>query len=296
MVGRRQFLCLVFGVIAVSANSSASAENELLRVMTFNLRYATAADGANSWEQRKEILLETIRTFGPDLLGTQEMLALQGDYLVENLKGYKLVGVGRDDGQRKGEFSAVLYSTDRFEQLDSGTFWLSETPEKIGSKSWDSSLPRIATWVRLRDRRQNGKELCYLNTHWDHRGNQARVESGKIIRAWLAGHAAHAPAIVTGDLNVTDDHPGYLALVAADGPPPLLHDVFRQVHPTAGAEEATFHNFGGNRKGRRIDFILATPELKGIEAAIDHTNRDGRYPSDHYPVTAVLKIEAPASK
>jgi endonuclease/exonuclease/phosphatase family metal-dependent hydrolase len=109
----------------------------------------------------------------------------------------------------------------------------------------------------------------------------------------LAG--AGVPAIVTGDLNVTDDHPGYEALVTADGPQ-QLHDVFRQVYPTAGPEEATCHNFSGGRKGRRIDFILTTPELKGIEAAIDHTNDEGRYPSDHYPVTAVLKVEPPAGK
>jgi endonuclease/exonuclease/phosphatase family metal-dependent hydrolase len=290
MASWRQFGCLVLAVLVLPAGRSAAAEKALLRVMTFNLRYATAADGANSWKHRKEILLETIRQFGPHLLGTQEMLALQGDYLTENLPGYKLVGVGRDDGQRQGEFSAILFQQERFELVDSGTFWLSETPDKVGSKSWDSSLPRIATWVRLRDRNNEGREMCYLNTHWDHRGNQARVESGKIIRGWLAQHAAQVPAVVTGDLNVTDDHPGYRALVAADGPPPLLHDVFRQAHPAAGPDEATFHNFAGSRKGRRIDFILATPELMAVDAAIDHTNRDGRYPSDHYPVTAVLRM------
>lgn len=296
MLERRRFLRVAVLAALLFAGTSAQAAEPLLRVMTFNLRYATASDGDNSWKNRKEILLETIRQFGPDLLGTQETLAVQADYLTENLPGYKLVGVGRDDGKRAGEFSAILYKADRFEAIDSGTFWLSETPDKIGSKSWDSSLPRIATWVRLRDRTSEGRELCYLNTHWDHIGNQARVESGKIIRAWLARHAAGLPAIVTGDLNVTDDHPGYLALVSSDAPAPALHDIFRQVHPTAGPEEATFHNFGGNRKGRRIDFILASPELKGVEAAIDYTNRDGRYPSDHYPVTAVLQIERPAGK
>jgi endonuclease/exonuclease/phosphatase family metal-dependent hydrolase len=271
------------------AASAAAAESDL-RVMTFNLRYATAADGANAWDKRKEILLGTIQAFHPDLLGTQEMLAMQGDYLTEHLPGYKLVGVGRDDGKRKGEFSAILYRADRFELVDSGTFWLSETPTVVGSKSWDSSLPRIATWVRLRDRQNSNRPLCYLNTHWDHRGNQARVESGKIIRRWMAEHADGAPAIVTGDLNVHDDHPGFRTLVDPSGPTPLLHDVYRQVHPAADPNEASFHNFSGKTAGQRIDFILATPELKGIEATIDHTNRDGRYPSDHFPITAVLAL------
>lgn len=290
---RLQGVVLMLLALTVGVAAAAQAEEPPLRVMTFNVRYGNAADGADSWEHRKEILLQTIRAFDPDLLGTQELIAMQGDYLTQNLPGYKLVGVGRDDGQRKGEFSAILLRTERFDVLDSGTFWLSETPDKVGSKSWDSSLPRIATWVRLRDRKASGAELVYLNTHWDHRGNQARVESGRIIRDWLASHAAGAPAIVTGDLNVTDDHAGYHALVASPRPPALF-DVYRQVHPQAGPDEATFHGFKGGQRGRRIDFILATAGVKTVEAAIDRTSRDGRYPSDHYPVTAVLSIERTA--
>ena len=129
-----------------------SAAEPLLRVMTFNLRFATAADGENSWAGRKDILLEAIRKFDPDLLGTQETLASQADFLVESLPGNSLVGVGREDGKRQGEFSALMFKKARFDLIDSGTFWLSETPDKVGSKSWDSSLPRIATWVRLRDK------------------------------------------------------------------------------------------------------------------------------------------------
>jgi endonuclease/exonuclease/phosphatase family metal-dependent hydrolase len=217
-------------------------------------------------------------------------LADQADFLSEQLPDYTLVGVGRDDGQRRGEFSALMFRTKRFELVESGTFWLSETPDKPGSKSWDSSLPRIATWVKLRDRENNQRELCYLNTHWDHQGRQARIESGKIIRAWLNEHGANQSAIVTGDLNVQEDHPGIQSLLAADGRP-VLKDVFRTVHATAGQEEATFHGFSGKTGGRRIDFIFASPDLVPTEAAVDHTNRDGRYPSDHYPVTAVLQLK-----
>lgn len=275
--------------ISLSLTTLASAADAPLRVMSFNLRYATAADGDNAWEKRKDVLLETIVAFKPDLLGTQETLALQADFLTEHLKDYKLVGVGRDDGKRKGEFSALLYKTSRFEAVDSGTFWLSETPGVPGSKSWDSSLPRIATWVKLRDHQNGNLEFLYLNTHWDHRGNQARVESGKLIRKWLAEHAAGLPAIVTGDLNVNDTHAGFLALTATGDGPVHLTDSYRQVHPETKPDEASFHNFSGNQAGRRIDFVLITPEWIATEAAIDHTNREGRYPSDHYPVTAVLK-------
>jgi endonuclease/exonuclease/phosphatase family metal-dependent hydrolase len=284
---------LLLGMFLIATR--ASAADVLLRVMTFNLRYATAADGENSWPNRKDVLLEAIRTFDPDLLGTQETLALQADFLVEKLPGSTLVGVGRDDGKRQGEFSALLFKKARFDLIDSGTFWLSETPEKIGSKSWDSSLPRIATWVRLRDKSDGGREICYLNTHWDHRGNQARVESAKIIRRWISEHAPDSLAIVTGDLNITEDHEGYRTL-ASTSDAPRLRDVFRLLHPQQGPEEATFHNFSGKRGGRRIDFIFASPEATPLEVGIDYTNRDGHYPSDHYPVTAVLRVDKPATQ
>lgn len=279
------------GIVLVAALSlggvrSVGAE-EVVRVMTFNIRYGSANDGQNSWDARKELLLATIRNFDPDLLGTQEVLAMQVDFLKEHLHDYTLLGVGRDDGRRAGEFSAVLFKTERFEPVESGTFWLSETPDVPGSKSWDSSLPRIATWVKLRDRAADGRELCFLNTHWDHRGRQARVESGKMIRRWLDENVRRMSAIMTGDLNVTDSHKGFGALVATDGKPQLL-DVYRQVHPEVQVEESTAHGFSGRRRGRRIDFILATPDWKATQATIDHTNQDGRYPSDHYPVTAVL--------
>jgi len=283
-------LSLLLLVVAALAPASVQAAAPETRVMTFNLRYATAPDGENAWEKRKELLADTIREFHPDLLGTQEVLALQADYVVEHIKGYTLVGVGRDDGKRGGEFSSIFYKSSRYEPIDSGTFWLSETPDKPGSKSWDSSLPRIATWVKLRDRDNGNREICFLNTHWDHRGNQARIESAKMIRKWVADHAAGTPTIVTGDLNVNPDHPGYRTLTGTEGSGPVLRDAYRLVHPEPVADEATFNGFNGTRRGKRIDFILCTSEWTPREAAINYANKDGRYPSDHYPVTAVLEL------
>ncbi len=193
-------------------------------------------DGDNSWLHRAEPLVETITKFDPDLLGTQEVLAVQADFLTKKLADYTLVGVGRDDGQRRGEFSPVMFKKSRFELVDSGTFWLSETPETAGSKSWDSSLPRIATWAILLDRQATkrnvaGGEICYLNTHWDHRGQQARVESAKLIRHWLDEHAGKRPVIVTGDLNVDDENEAFATLVARQAGEIQLVDIYRQVHP-----------------------------------------------------------------
>ena len=270
------------------AAAPAAAENPTLRVMTFNIRYGTANDRDNAWDRRKELLVETIRRFDPDLLGTQEVLALQADYLGQQLPGYTLLGVGRDDGKRRGEFSAVLYKTERFEPLARGTFWLSETPDVPGSKSWDASLPRIATWAKLRDRAAGDRELCFLNTHWDHIGNRARTESGSIIRHWLDEHARGLPTIVTGDFNVHEDHAG-LAAILAEGSDPMLGDVYRLLHAEPQGDEATAHGFSGRTRGRRIDFILTSPAFTPEAATIDHTERAGHYPSDHYPVSAVLR-------
>ena len=286
-------LCIV--VVALWAAASMAAEAPL-KVMSFNIRYATAPDGENSWNKRKELLLSVIRKFDPDLLGTQETLATQADYLTANLSDHTLVGVGREDGKRGGEFSALMFRTSRFALVDSGTFWLSETPERPGSKSWDSALPRIVSWARLKDRSDGNREFLYLNTHWDHRGNQARIESGKLIRGWLAEHAGKKPIILTGDFNVNDDHEGYQTLVSESASGPRLVDAYRLVHPKARPEESTFGNFTGNRRGKRIDFILTTPDFTASAATIVHTNDNGRYPSDHYPVTAVLTLQRKSDK
>lgn len=263
--------------------------DDSLRVMTFNVRNSGADDGENSWPHRRDYLIEVIREFSPDLLGTQEVLPDQVDFLAARLDDYTLVGVGRDDGKRRGEFSAALFKKGRFEALDSGTFWLSETPEVPGSKSWDSALPRIVTWVRLRDRESPARELLWLNTHWDHRGRQARIESGKIIRRWIDQHAGNAVVLVTGDLNVNEDHAGVQAMLAEEGVPRLA-DLYRQAHPDAQPEESTFGGFRGTTTGKRIDFILGSAELRVTDADIVRASRDGRYPSDHYPVTAVVKL------
>src|SRR4051794_4672946 len=161
-------LALISATISLSAGQAPAVEYEVIRVMTFNIRYGTADDGANHWDKRKEFLIETIKTFGPDLLGTQETLGFQRDYLAEHLPGHGVLGVGRDDGKEKGEMMALYYKKDRFTKLDEGHFWLSESPQTAGSKSWDSSLPRMATWVKLKDRKNEPTPpILFLNTHFD---------------------------------------------------------------------------------------------------------------------------------
>ena len=262
-----------------------------IRVMSFNIRYGTAADGDNHWDRRREFVVETIRAFDPDLLGTQETLGFQRDYLREQLPGYAAIGVGRNDGREEGEMMALYYREERFEPIEQGHFWLSETPEVIGSKSWDSSLPRMVTWVRLRDRRQpDAPPITFFNTHFDHVGTTARLESARLLRTRIATAAQSGPVIVTGDFNAGEPSPPYEALFGPLGeePSPVV-DAYRAAHPERSRNEGTFSGFVENgTSGPRIDWIGVTRDWIVQEAAIDRTAREGRTPSDHFPVTATL--------
>ncbi|MHC5541933.1 endonuclease/exonuclease/phosphatase family protein [Singulisphaera rosea] len=262
-----------------------SVEQSDVRVMSFNIRYGTADDGENAWDKRKTFLVETIKTFDPDLLGTQETLAGQRDYLVAGLKGYGVVAVGRDDGKDAGEMAAIFYRESRFEKVDGGHFWLSETPEIPGSKSWDSSLTRMVTWVKLRDKSApDAAPIVYFNTHFDHRGHRARLESARLIRRKIADLEKGARVILTGDFNTGEGTPPHQAIFVEG-----LRDTYRVAHPTKARGEGTFQDFkAGSTSGARMDWIGCSKEWTVKDAAIDHTSRDGRVPSDHYPVTAVL--------
>jgi len=259
------------------------------RVMSFNVRYASAQDGENAWPMRTELFFDTIAAFAPDLIGFQEVIAVQHDALTSRMPDYGFSGVARDDGQRQGEWSCIAYRKARFTLVESGNFWLSETPEVPGSKSWDAGLTRICSWVRLRET-ATGKEFFFANTHFDNKGVVARQEASRLISTRLPQIAANLPALLTGDFNITEDNPAYAILVRPTTPGAIRWiDSFREVHPTRGPDEATGHSFKGRTQGSRIDFIFHTDQFIASESAIDRTARDGRYPSDHFPVTAVLR-------
>ena len=260
-----------------------------LRVMSFNVRLGVAKDGPNAWDLRKDLVVETVKRFDPDLLGTQETWPFQAAFLKKGLPGHAYYGVGRQVDPTTGEQCGLMYRKDRFEQLEKGTFWLSKTPSKPGSKSWDSSLPRIASWVRLRDKRDRGRELVLINTHFDHRGRQAREEAAKIIRRRVTELGSEARVVVTGDFNAAEGSAPYRALLAPDGSVAVLLDSYRKAHPKRREGEGTFSAWNGRRSGGRIDWVLHTSHYRTISASIDRSNDSGRYPSDHYPVTAVLK-------
>lgn len=288
-------------VMCLTNLETALAQNETqqtkvatgVKVMSFNIRNSGAKDGENHWKKRSYLVAETIKMFDPDLLGVQEVLQLQAEFLQEILPDYGFHGVGRNDGMTKGEYVPVLYKKDRFEMTGSGHFWLSDTPEIVGTKSWDSSLPRMVSWVQLSDLRNNDAKLVFLNTHFDHRGRTARLESARLIRKRAEEIMGKGiPFIITGDFNTTEDKQPYAELISGSkGNKIPIIDSFRQANPNRSPNESTSSRWVGQREGTRIDWILHSQEFTTLQSVINYTHEGERYPSDHFPVQAILRIK-----
>jgi len=260
-----------------------------VRVMSFNCRVSTLFDLQNTWGIRKNLLATTVEHFNPDLLGTQECLASQSDYLRERLSDYEFVGVGRNDGKRRGEMCGVYFKRDKFTQLDSGHFWLSESPSKPGSKGWGAIFPRMVTWVKLQPK-DGGQTFVWFNTHLDAFSSRARENGAKLLRQRMASIAGGMPVVVTGDFNADAGSAPYrLMLGSAKSAVARLTDTFRAMNPTPAKDDGTRHGFIGGRGGPRIDWILASDAFHTIDAGIDRTKGGLSYPSDHFAVTAVLR-------
>lgn len=267
-----------------------------LRVVSYNIRWPNPDDGLDRWDVRRHRVAQTIERLSPDVVGIQEAYAFQAEYLMGQLPGYGIVGVGREDGAARGEMAAILYRTERLELLGQGHLWLSDTPDVAGSVGWDAALTRMATWVVVRDRRTDHAWLV-VNTHFDNVGRTARAESAKLLGRFIRDKAdALGPdtaAVLMGDFNSAADSPPYLALcVALDGP--RLADTYRaarQRDTGPAKDEGTFNGFRNRTNGARIDWLLVSRGVTTLQAGIDRQRIDGRNPSDHDPVWAVLGRE-----
>tara|TARA_B100002019_G_scaffold216726_1_gene189390 strand:+ start:2448 stop:3305 length:858 start_codon:yes stop_codon:yes gene_type:complete len=266
-------------------SSAEVKKNSEVRVMSFNIRLGVANDGKNRWDLRKNLVVDTIKKFQPDLLGLQEVFPMQEEFLRKNLPEYLYYGRSRLVDPKDGEACSVMIKRDRFKILRSSTFWLSQEEDEPGSKSWDSSLPRIVNVVRLKDKLATRNELVFFNTHFDHKGKIAREESAKIIKARVGQLGNDERVIICGDFNSPEGSKPYNTLVDTGG----MIDTFRIAKPNRTKEESTLTGWNGRLVGNRIDWVLCSTNFHVLSAKIDRTHLDGRYPSDHYPVTAVLK-------
>ncbi len=278
-------ICVIMAA-GVAALRGAPAEtdapaSEALRVMTFNLRYASAT-GPNSWHDRRPVMRDCIRAAAPDVIGTQEGLYAQLKDLAADLPEYEWLGTGRDGGSR-GEFMAIFYRKERFEPLAFDHFWLSDTPDVIGSTSWGNTNRRMATWVLLKDRRTS-RELYVWNTHLDHMVQFAREKGAALIRQRMEALATTLPIVLLGDFNATAGaNKAYDIFTEGQ----FLTDAWKVAAQRRGEVVKSFHGFRGPTPGDdRIDWIMTRGQVSVAAVEILTFNRGGQYPSDHFPIVA----------
>lgn len=281
-----------------------AAAGEPVELVSFNIRYGTADDKENAWPHRREMVTDLLADLDGDVVGLQEALRFQLDQIGEALPGYAEIGAGRDDGATRGEYAPILVKTSRFTIDSCGTFWLSDTPDVVASTHWGNGITRVCTWARLIDK-TSGDGLYVYNVHMDHRSQPSRERAAELIAARIEGRAhPDEPVVVMGDLNAGESNPavrylrGEIARASSaeawpdHTPPasPALVDTFRAIHPDAG-EVGTFSGFRpGATTGEKIDHVLVSPGVAVIDASIDRTSREGRYPSDHFAVIATVQL------
>ena len=270
---------------------------DTLRILSFNIRYDNPGDGPDAWPNRKEAVADMIRSRAVDVAGLQEALKGQIDDLQALLPDYAWLGVGREDGMEQGEFAPIFYRRDRLDTLRWGTFWLSETPDIPGSRSWDAALERIATWAVLRDR-QTSEAFLAVNTHFDHRGAEARTRSAELIVESLndlatgqSGEqddegAGSLPVVLTGDFNTGEDSAPYAVLTDA-----FSDALYASEQPHEGPI-STWNGFEAIVPGRRIDYIFVGDGVRVyVHRILPDTIANGRFLSDHLPVLAEITLE-----
>jgi endonuclease/exonuclease/phosphatase family metal-dependent hydrolase len=279
---------MLSAVLAAMPAPAAAKDPDALHVMSFNLRFASDTP-PNSWPERRPVMAQLLRQERPDLLGTQEGLYQQLRDIEADLPSYyDSIGEGRDGGS-SGEAMQIFYDTRRMDPLEYDHFWLSDTPDVVGSKTWGGCCPRMVTWVRFLDR-LTGTQFYAVNTHFEAFDALAREKSARLLLERMEGFDPALPVIATGDFN----EPARTGLTVYDllvtnGP---LLDTWE----TAQQRSPLYATFHGYRPlvpdGDRIDWILTTPGVSTLSASINTFERGGQFPSDHLPVQAVVRLPA----
>ena len=262
----------------------ADARADAIDLMSFNVRFDFAKDGANAWAFRRGIVNKLLVKHRPDVVGVQEALRHQLDDMTASGR-YVALGEGREGGT-KGEYSPILYRPDRLKPLQTGTFWLSPTPSVAGSTGFGNRVPRIATWARFQDLR-TGKRFYIYNTHLDHESESAQEQGAAQIAAHMAGRArGDEPAFLTGDLNVEEGTPVVRRLGAE------MVDTFRQLRPRT-RRAGTFNEWGRDRTGKKIDYIFASANqgIELVKTSIVRKTYRGKFPSDHFPIKLRVRLK-----
>jgi endonuclease/exonuclease/phosphatase family metal-dependent hydrolase len=255
-------------------------ESEGLKVMSYNIRYGSADDGTNSWKYRWPATVEMLNDVKPDVVGVQEALDLQVEFISEMVRDYKGYGVGREDGKHDGEHMAIFWNKKTIKMIKSGTFWLSETPEKP-SMGWDAACYRTATWALMKDKK-TGKKFYFVNTHLDHEGREAQKNGLKLIVDRIASiNPEGYPMVLTGDFNITPDNPG---LVDLDKIMTSTRKIAKKTD-----NKGTFNGWRTDRPGPVIDYIYMSGfSSVPVYETITKKYADKPFISDHNPIMSVL--------
>lgn len=282
-------LWVIFILLFTVSIKGYTQENHQIKVMTWNIRLDTPDDGKNQWLYRRDAMGQVIHKQLPDILGVQEAMDNQMKDLRKRLKGYRSIGVARDDGKKAGEYSAIFYNKKKLTPIRCGTFWLSETPDVPGSRGWDAACNRVVTWAEF-EHKPSRSHFVMMNTHFDHMGDTARVESAHLIIKKAASLSEKLPVIVTGDFNVTEKNRAYRILTSAENEV-VLSDTRKRAGAEISGPDFSFTGFNPEiTPTELIDFIFATWDIKVISNTILLFDNTQPYLSDHLPVTAVLEL------
>jgi endonuclease/exonuclease/phosphatase family metal-dependent hydrolase len=287
-------LMLIGNLLPGASETSASSQGGQaslmdLRVMTYNLRYKNNSDPSpHTWEERRPTIRQVINNEKPDIFGTQEAIYEQIKGLDEDLPQYEWIGEGREGGS-KGEFMAVFYDKNKFSPIEYDHFWLSDTPDVIGSTSWGNTIPRMVTWVKFLDKK-SGQPFYFVNTHFDHRSQEAREKSAALIVEKIKEFNPELPILVTGDFNA---NPGTKPhqLLTAEG---AFADLWNTAETRVNEDLGTFNGFNnptGGGPNNRIDWILSKGNVTAKTIEIVDFQKNGQFPSDHYPVIADVTLQ-----
>lgn len=287
---KRILLPVLTALLLVTAGCSDKSGEGILKVITLNIRYDNPRDSLNAWTNRAPIVTRFIQEEKPDLLGLQEVLNNQYEYLDSVLTDYNSIGIGRNDGSRAGEMCPVFYLKERFDFIRSRTFWLSETPEIPGSQAWGANLPRIVTWVELKDRNTK-KHLYFFNTHFAHDSDSARIMSSYLLMQRVDSIASDYPFVITGDFNMTHSAKGYSVLTGPYESVPLLTDTYVVSERDHTGPAYTFNGFSDKAREGRIDYIFVRNGIRVLRHRTYIIKEHGVYISDHWPVMSIVEIK-----
>lgn len=265
-----------------------SAETEIT-VMTFNVRFDNPSDGVNAWPNRIPLVEAYMAEVKPDIVGMQENLHHQNDDLLRVMPGYQYIGTGRDDGMQGGEYSPIFFRTDRFELIEHGQFWLSETPDVPGSIGWEAVLPRVVAWAKLKLRDQ-GEELYVFNTHYSHVSDLARRRSMEFMSEQIKKIAGDNRVIVTGDFNIAKGSELYYDMLAHLYRNNRLQNAELIAGEPVLDARSTFNAFRDGTRPRVIDFIFVDPHFQVLSYQVDQIRDGDIFISDHWPVWVRLRF------